>query len=73
MIGLVRQEVEQSRVAIRNIRRDANGDFKSLVKDKDISEDEQHDAEDLVQKLTDKSIRDIDVVLDAKEKDLMEI
>ena len=73
MIRLVRQEVEQSRVAIRNIRRDANGDFKSLEKDKDISEDEQHDAEDLVQKLTDKSIRDIDVVLDAKEKDLMEI
>jgi len=73
MIRLVRQEVEQSRVAIRNIRRDANGDFKSLVKDKDISEDEQHHAEDLVQKMTDKSIAEIDVVLEAKEKDLMEI
>ena len=73
MIRLVRQEVEQSRVAIRNIRRDANGDFKSLVKDKDISEDEQHHAEDLVQKLTDKNISEIDAVLEIKEKDLMEI
>lgn len=73
MIRLVRQTVEQSRVAVRNIRRDANGDFKSLVKDKDISEDEQHHAEDLVQKLTDKSIVEIDAVLVAKEKDLMEI
>jgi len=73
MIRLVRQEVEQSRVAIRNIRRDANGDFKSLEKDKDISEDDQHHAEDLVQKLTDKKISEIDAVLEEKEKDLMEI
>ena len=73
MIRLVRQEVEQSRVAIRNIRRDANSDFKTLEKEKEISEDEQRQAEERVQKLTDKKIAEIDAILEAKEKDLMEI
>lgn len=74
--GFVRQarkEAEAARVAIRNIRRDANGDFKDLLKDKDITEDEQRGAEDAVQKLTDKYIAEVDQHLQSKEADLMEI
>ncbi|NNG13956.1 MAG: ribosome recycling factor [Gammaproteobacteria bacterium] len=73
MIRLVRQEVESSRVSIRNVRRDANSDFKSLQKEKEISEDDERRASDLVQKLTDKKIVEIDKLLEDKEKDLMEI
>lgn len=73
MTKLVRHEAENSRVAIRNIRRDANNDFKTLQKEKEISEDEQRRAEDSVQKLTDSKIAEVDKVLEAKEKDLMEI
>ena len=60
------------RVAVRNIRRDANSDFKSLQKEKEITEDEERQAQDAIQKLTDKYIKDVDVVLEAKEQDLME-
>lgn len=70
---IVRQEAEQARVAIRNIRRDANGDIKELVKAKEASEDEARRAEEEIQKLTDKYIKDIDALLEAKEKELMEI
>lgn len=73
MIRLVRQEGENARVAIRNIRRDAISDFKSLLKEKEITEDEEHKAEDDMQKLTDKYIARVDEALDVKEKDLMEI
>ena len=73
LVKLVRQEAEQGRVAIRNIRRDANADLKELVKEKEISEDEEHVSLDAVQKLTDKHIQDIDSILEAKEKELMEI
>lgn len=73
MIRIVRQEGENARVAIRNIRRDAISDFKSLLKEKEITEDEEHKAEDDIQKLTDKYIAKVDEALDAKEKDLMEI
>jgi ribosome recycling factor len=73
MIRLVRQEVESSRVAVRNIRRDANSDFKTLLKEKEITEDEQKRAEDAIQKLTDSKIAEIDKLLEVKEKDLMEI
>lgn len=72
-IRQARSEAEGARVAIRNIRRDANGDLKDLLKDKDITEDEQRGGEDAVQKLTDKHIAEIDTHLQAKEKDLMEI
>ena len=72
MIRVVRQEGENARVAVRNIRRDANSDFKSLLKEKDITEDEEHQAEDAMQKLTDKYIKEIDGVLEVKEQDLME-
>jgi ribosome recycling factor len=70
---IVRNEAEQARVAIRNIRRDANGDIKDLVKEKEASEDEARRAEEDIQKLTDKYIKEVDALLEAKEKDLMEI
>jgi len=73
LIKIVRAEVEGGRVAVRNIRRDANGDFKALLKDKEISEDEARQAEDAIQKLTDKFIKDMDTHLAAKETELMEI
>lgn len=73
MTRVVRQEAETARVAIRNIRRDANHSLKSLVKDKAITEDEERRAEEHIQKLTDRSIKDIDELLHAKESDLMEI
>ena len=64
MIRLVRQEVESSRVSIRNVRRDANSDFKSLQKEKEISEDDERRGGELVQKLTDKMIVEIDKLLE---------
>lgn len=70
---VVREEAEQARVAVRNIRRDANSDLKSLMKEKDISEDEEKRGEDAIQKLTDKHIAQIDDLLSEKEKELMEI
>ncbi len=73
LINIVRGEVESGRVAVRNIRRDANGDVKSLLKDKEISEDEARQAEDTIQKLTDKFIKEMDAQLTAKEAELMEI
>jgi len=73
LIKLMRAEGEQSRVAARNIRRDVIGDVKSLLKDKDITEDEARKAEDDIQKITDKNIAEIEKVLEGKEKDLMEI
>ena len=66
-----KQEAENARVAIRNIRRDANSDFKELEKEKEISEDEQRRAEDRVQKLTDKYIAEVEAVLQVKEQDLL--
>ena len=73
LIKIVRGEVEGGRVAIRNIRRDANGDVKGLLKDKEISEDEARQSDDAIQKLTDKFIKEMDTLLAAKEAELMEI
>ncbi|MFV1982516.1 MAG: ribosome recycling factor [Thiohalomonadales bacterium] len=73
MTKIVRQEGEGGRVAIRNIRRDAMSDFKSLLKEKEITEDDDRKAQDKIQKLTDKYISIVDKHLEAKEKDLMEI
>ncbi|WP_151172534.1 ribosome recycling factor [Pseudoalteromonas ruthenica] len=73
LIKVVRGEVESGRVAVRNIRRDANSEIKALLKDKDISEDEAHQSEDEIQKLTDKYIKEMDAQLSAKEEELMEI
>ncbi|NTS77090.1 ribosome recycling factor [Catenovulum sp. SM1970] len=73
LIKLVRAEAEGGRVAVRNIRRDANGSLKDLQKEKEISEDEQRKGEDDVQKITDAAIKEIDALLADKEKELMEI
>jgi ribosome recycling factor len=73
LIRVVRNEAEQGKVAIRNIRRDANSDIKELLKEKEISEDDSHRGEDTVQKLTDAFVKEIDEILVAKEKDLMEV
>lgn len=68
-----RAEAEAARVAIRNIRRDALGSVKSLLKEKEIGEDDERRANDDVQKITDRFIAQVDQALAAKEKDLMEI
>jgi len=73
LIKLVRQEGENSRVAVRNIRREANADLKELLKEKDITEDEERRAQEAVQKLTDKYIGEVDKVVAAKEAELLEI
>ena len=73
LIKVVRGEAENARVAVRNVRRDANEQLKKLVKDKSISEDEERRAQDDVQKLTDRFIAEIDKALQAKEADLMAV
>ncbi|MDO4907025.1 ribosome recycling factor [Neisseria sp.] len=73
LIKVVRGEAEEGRVAIRNVRRDANNDFKRLLKDKEISEDDARRGEEQIQKLTDKYIAEADKMLSAKEEDLMAI
>ncbi|MBO1926653.1 ribosome recycling factor [Thiomicrorhabdus sp. 6S2-11] len=70
---VARAEAEQARVAIRNVRRDANGDIKSLLKDKDITEDEARGAEDGIQKITDEMVKKVDALLAEKESSLMEV
>ena len=70
---IVRAEAEGARVAIRNIRRDANADLKALLKDKEISEDDDRRAQEEIQKLTDTFIKLVDDALVVKEKELMEI
>jgi len=73
LIKVVRGEAENTRIAVRNIRRDANGDFKDLEKEKEISEDQQRQGEELVQKVTNESIKKIDEVLAVKEAELLEV
>ncbi len=73
LMRIVENEAEKSRVAIRNIRRDANSDFKDLMKEKEISEDEMHQAQGEIQKLTDQFVKEIDSILEQKEKDLMTV
>ncbi|MDF7675238.1 ribosome recycling factor [Neisseriaceae bacterium ESL0693] len=73
LIKVVRADAEDGRVAVRNVRRDANNDLKRLLKDKDISEDDARRAEDNIQKLTDKYIAEIDKILSVKEADLLAI
>ena len=72
MIRVVRQEGEGARVAIRNIRRDVLGDIKNLLKEKEITEDDERRSQDDIQKITDKYIAQVDKLLEEKEKDLME-
>lgn len=71
LVKLVKSSAEQSRIAIRNIRRDANAALKDLLKKKEISEDEERKAQDIVQKVTDKFIAEADKVALTKEADLL--
>ncbi len=73
LVRVVKQEAEKTRVAIRSIRRDANTDFKELLKEKEISKDEERHAQEGIQKLTDQFIGEIESILEQKEKDLMEV
>lgn len=70
---IVGQEAEHARVAIRNIRRDANQHLKDLLKEKEINQDEEHRSEEQIQKATDECIEKIDEIASSKEKELMEI
>ncbi|HEY7772055.1 MAG TPA: ribosome recycling factor [Marinagarivorans sp.] len=72
-IKQAKNEAENARISIRNVRRDANGALKDLVKDKEISEDDERRAQDDVQKITNKYIAEVDAAFAAKEKDLMVI
>ena len=73
LIKVVRTEGENAKVAIRNIRRDANDALKKMIKDKEISEDDERRAQDEIQKLTDRSVVEIDKMLQVKEADLMAV
>ena len=73
LIKVVRAEVEQAKVAVRNVRRDANEHLKKLLKDKEVGEDDERRAQDEVQKLTDRFITEIDKALQVKEADLMAV
>ena len=73
LIKVVRGEGEDAKVSVRNVRRDANDQLKKLLKDKEISEDDERRAQDEIQKLTDKYVAEVDKALQAKEADLMAI
>lgn len=73
LVKVVKHEAENGRVAIRNIRRDANSEIKDALKEKKISEDDAHTAEEKIQKLTDQYIKDVEKLLEAKEADLLSI
>ena len=73
LVKVVKGEGESAKIAIRNIRRDANSDFKELLKEKEISEDECRQSEDIIQKHTDKYVAKVDDVIAVKEKELMEV
>lgn len=73
LVKVVKELAENARVAVRNIRRDANGDLKDYQKEKDISEDDEHKGQDMIQKITDESTTKIESLFKVKEKELMEI
>jgi ribosome recycling factor len=73
LIKVVKSEGEDAKVAVRNIRRDANEQLKKLLKDKEVGEDDERRAQDDVQKLTDRFVLEIDKALQAKEVDLMAV
>lgn len=73
LVKVIRAEAEDTRVAVRNVRRDANADLKELVKEKEITEDDQHAGEQRIQKVTDQHIERIDGLLQDKEQELMTV
>ena len=70
---VVRSEGEDAKIAVRNLRREANEALKKLVKDKEISEDDERRAQDDVQKLTDRAVTDIDKMVVQKEAEIMTV
>ena len=73
LVKVVKKMGEESKVAIRNIRRDGNDDLKKLEKNGDISEDDLRRTQDEIQKITDKYITEVDTVISSKEKEIMEV
>lgn len=73
LVKVVKKEGENGKIAIRNIRRDANSDFKMLQKEKEISEDDERRAQGEIQKLTDQFVKQVDALVDKKEGELMEV
>jgi len=73
MVKLVKTEAEDAKIAIRNIRRDANETLKKLLKDKECSEDDERRAQDDVQKLTDRFVAEVDKLVAEKEKEVMTV
>ena len=73
LVKVVKQEGENARVAVRNLRRDANNHLKELLKKKEVSEDDERRAQDDIQKLTDRHIADIDKLIAEKEKEVMTV
>ena len=73
LVKVAKAEAENARVAVRNIRRDANSDLKELLKEKEISEDEQRRGEEQIQQLTDKMVAEVEKVLKEKEEELMTV
>ena len=73
MVKLTKSEGEDAKIAVRNIRRDANEALKKMVKDKTASEDDERRSSDEIQKLTDKAVADIDKLLGEKEKEILTV
>ena len=73
LIRVVKQDGEQSKISIRNIRRDSLGDIKELLSEKMIGEDEERKGQELIQSLTDKNVNEVDKIVSTKEDDLMVI
>jgi len=73
MVKVAANEGENGKVAVRNIRRDANSDFKALLKDKDITEDEDKQSQDAIQKMTDKHVAQIDEIVKEKEAEILTV
>lgn len=73
MVKVAAAEGESGKVAVRNIRRDANSDFKALLSDKDITEDDDRNGQDRIQKLTDKYVAEIDTVVADKEVEILKV
>jgi ribosome recycling factor len=73
LVKVVRHDAESAKVAIRNIRRDANNELKELLKEKEISEDEEHKAQEEIQQITNGFVADVDRIVSEKETELMEV
>ena len=73
LVKVVKHEGENAKIAVRNIRRDANEHLKKMLKDKDISEDDERRAQDDVQKMTDKFVAEVDKLVTQKEADIMTV